>query len=185
MTVRVSNPVSIQKKLKTAKKLLDAGDTPSAENVLSEFKGKNRTAFSNTEKGEYEYLFGKILINSKAVKESAGALDYFNHSWYVYGNINGALEEVNLRMAAGDMDKNWRYIRYAYQYFLEHSSEKQKLQHPEVETNPKQTEPYHQADLAQQGKIVKQAKIDTVIAKREANRNAQKQEKSERQKKDA
>lgn len=140
---------SIHDRLNTAKKLLDAGDIPAAEHAFNDIKVRNLSALSDEEKGEYEYLFGKVLANSKNWQDRAEAIDYFNHSWSVYKNVNAAVEEGHLRMTAGDIDRNWNWqsIRDAYQYFLANASEEQKSLHPEVEQNLRQTEPYYQADL--------------------------------------
>lgn len=74
---------------------------------------------------------------------------------------------------AGDIDINWRPIRNAYQYFLANASVEQKAQHPEVEQNMKQTEPYYQADLAQREVAAKElAKHDAIAAELKAKQQA-------------
>lgn len=166
--------VSIHEKLKTAKKLIEAGDVPAAERALNEVKDKKLSKLSADETGEYEYLFGRVLVNAKIEQDRAFAIGHFNDSWSKYKNVNGAVEEGNLRTAAGDLDKNWQPIRSAYQYFLANASDEQKSLHPEVEQNLKQTEPYYQADLAQKEEAAKErARLGAIEEEREAERKAE------------
>jgi hypothetical protein len=147
--------LSVHARLEKAKNLFESGDLMATENVLDDIKQRNLSALSQIEKGEYENLFGKVLINSKDELDRNEAMVHFNNSWYLYRNVNGAVEEGNLRIANGNFDKNWASIRAAYQFFLEHASDKQKSAHPEVEQNLKLTEPYYLADLAQKEAVAK------------------------------
>lgn len=166
--------VGIHDRLKAAKKLFESGDIPAAEHAFNDIKVRSLSALSDEKKGEYEYLFGKVLANSKNWQDRAEAVDYFNHSWYVYKNVNAAVEEGNLRMAAGDIDRNWNWqsIRDAYQYFLANASEEQKSLHPEVEQNLRQTEPYYQADLAQREAAAKELALLDAFRKKELEEQA-------------
>ena len=160
---------SNSERLKAAKKLLDAGDVLAAKQVLNEAKDKELN-LTPTEKGEFDYLYGKVLIDPKTdqiggVERIKYVLWYFNESWTKYKNINGAVEEGNLRMKSGEIKKDWQLIRDAYQYFLANASLEQKSLHPEVELSLKQVEPYYQADLTQRKK---QAKVNAIKAKQHA-----------------
>jgi hypothetical protein len=162
--------VSIQERLKSAKKLFEAGDSPATENVLNEMKVRNLSALTTMEMGEYEYLFGKVLLNSNADKNRTEAIGYFNNAWSKYKNLNGAIEEGNAQISIGNIANNWQSIRNAYQYFLANASDEQKSLHPEAKQNLKQAESYYQADLAQREK---QAKADATKVKREAKQQEQ------------
>ena len=174
--------VNNYERLKKAKKLIEAGDVPAAEHALNEVKDRNLSNLTPMEIGEYEYLTGKVLINSKTEQDRAFAISYFNNSWAKNGNINGAVEEGNLRMMTGDIDNNWQSIRDAYQYFLANASDEQKSLHPEVEQNMKQTEPYYQAALAQQEEAAKEhARLGAIDAEREAKQQAILKEEQQKQ----
>lgn len=161
--------VSVHERLKTAKSLYEAGD-PTANLAIIKVSKKDLSALTSRERGEYEYLAGKSV--SKTVWGNSTAIEHFNYAWSLYNNVNGAVEEGNLRMA-GDIDINWRPIRNAYQYFLANASVEQKAQHPEVEQNMKQTEPYYQADLAQREVAAKElAKHDAIAAELKAKQQA-------------
>jgi hypothetical protein len=173
---------------KIAMKKFEAGDIPATEQILNEISYRNLSRLTPKEIGEYEYLRGKIIVISNQVQDRSKAIDLFDHSWYVYKNVNSAVEEGNLRMLAGEMDKNWRYIRPAYQFFLANASDEQKTLHPEVEQNLKQTEQYFQADLVQKEKTAReQAALDAIREKEQkeqaksaaikAKHDAQQQEK--------
>ena len=171
--------VSVHEKLKTAKRLFEAGDS-AANRAIAEVGEKGLSALTPTERGEYEYLLGKVSSESTTEQDKAVAIGHFNNAWHKHNNVNGAVEEGNFRMAAGDFDKNWLPIRDAYQYFLAKASDEQKALHPEVEQNLKQTESYYQADLVQREAAAKaleieqqkQAKIDAIEAKRTAEQQA-------------
>lgn len=164
--------VSDQDRLKTAKKLIEAGEVLAGGRALNAIRLENLSSLTPTEKGEYEYLHGKVLLKSEAEQPRDDRLKYiigwFNHSWSTYGNVNGAIEEGNLLMIGGDIANNWKLIRKAYKYFLANASDAEKSQHPEVERNLKQTEPYYLADLAQLEEAAKEkARLDAINAKQQ------------------
>jgi hypothetical protein len=165
--------LSMHARLEKAKKLFESGDLAATENALNDIKQRNLSALSQIEKGEYEYLFGKVLIKSKNEQDRSEAIVHFNNSWYKHCNVNGAVEEGNLLVAEGHIDKNWKSIRYPYQYFLEHASDEQKSRHPEVEQNLKLIEPYYQADIAPQlAAKAKQERLEALKEKHEAEQQA-------------
>lgn len=176
--------VSIHEKLKVAKELFEAGDISAAEFTLNEVNARNLSALTPTERGEFEYLFGKVLINSKSEQDRAEAIPHLNNSWANYGNVNAAVEEGNARMMAGDIEKDWHWqpIRAAYNYFLTNASDEKKSLHPEVAQNLKQTEPYYQADLVQKDEAVKeQARLGAIEAERKAKQQAILEEEQQKQ----
>lgn len=171
--------VSAREKLKAAKKLFEAGDAE-ANRAIAEVGEKGLSTLTPAERGEYEFLLGKISSNSNNEHDKTVAIGHFNNAWHKHNNVDGAVEEGNLRTAAGDIDKNWQPIRDAYQFFLANASDEQKARHPEVEQNLTLTEPYYQADLVQREATAKalaieqqkQAKIDAIEAKRKAEQQA-------------
>lgn len=185
--------LAIHDRLRSARKLIEAGDIPAAERTLNEVRVRNlsKLKLSAEETGQYEYLFGKVLINSPTDENIAEAIAHFHNSWTHYKNVNAAVEEANAQMMAGAIEKNWQSIRDAYQYFLANASDEQKSLHPEAEKNLKQTEQYFQADLAQKEEAAKeqarldtiremeqkeQARIDAINAKREAQQQAKQEQ---------
>lgn len=170
--------LSVHARLEKAKNLFESGDLVATENVLNDIKQRNVSKLSQIEKGEYENLFGKVLLNSKNEQDRNEAMAHFKNSWYIYRNVNSAVEEGNLLVAKGNFDKNWASIRAAYQFFLENASDKQKSAHPEVEQNLKQIEPFYQADVAHQLKVqAEHERIEALKKKQEAEQQAREERK--------
>jgi len=161
--------VSVQEKLKTAKRLIDAGDIANGRSSLEEVASKSLAKLTTSERGEYEYLWGKVFARSE--QDNDRAITQFHESWFTYGHVDGALDEASLRILAGNIATNWESIRSAYQYFLEKAPTEKKARHPEAEPNLKQTEPYYLADLARKEETAKeQALLREQEAEREAKR---------------
>ena len=148
--------VSVHEKLNTAKRFIEAGDFMKGESALREVSEKSLSNLTMTEKGEYEYLSGKVLNSSDQLKDKADAIDHFNKAWSSFNNVAGAVAEGDLRLSLGITANNSQRIRSAYQYFLANASTEQKALHPEAEQNLKQAESYYQADLAQKEEAAKE-----------------------------
>lgn len=172
--------VNIHEKLKMAENLLDSGNVSAANRAIQEVSKKGITTLTFSEKGVYEYLLGKILIASNTEQDRVLAIEHFNNAWFKYNNVNGAIEEGNLLLAAGDIENKWKSIHEAYMYFLAKASDAQKKAHPEVEKNWKQQiEPYYQANLIRQKAAIEAAANEQAEADVMAKREAEQREKQE------
>lgn len=174
--------VNIHDRLKTAIKLCEAGDFPALKHVIKEVEVRNVFNLTPTEKGEYEYLLGKILINSEWEGNRDDGVSHYKTSWANYKNVLGAVEFGNERSKSGNIDNDWLSIRSAYQFFLENASDEQRNKHPEVEQKLKQAEAYYQTDLVRKEEAAKeQARLDAIEAEHEAKQQAILEEEQQKQ----
>ncbi len=139
-------------KLDYAMKLLDSGDV-SASGHLMAFVDVG--SLSPGDKGRYYYLSGMLQYDPERVGNKAGLSDVirdFHRAWFSYGNLDAAVEEGNLLLSKGLIDKDGQYIRDAWLYFLKHATDEQKRLYPEVEQDLKVIELSDQAGLAGRAK---------------------------------
>ena len=124
-------------KLDHAARLLDSGDVSESGRLMAFI---DVGSLSTREKGQYYYLSGMLRYDPDRVENRAEFSDVIrdlHRAWFLYGNLDAAVEEGNLLLSKGLIDKDAGEIRDAWVYFLGHATDVQKRLNPEVEQNLK------------------------------------------------
>jgi hypothetical protein len=173
-------------KLKNAEHFLSNGDLVQTSNLLKQIEKNGFLQLTTPEKGKYEYILAKTFTENNADE----ALQHFNTSWSQYNNPLAAAEEASLLIKLGRTQDNWESIRNASIFFLNNSSDSEKLLYPNALENYHLTDSYfvineekkskeltalkHLADIEAK-KIAEEQRLANIEADKEAKKLAEQQ----------